>query len=99
MDLRPLALALALIAPAAYAGSGCADDASYGAGCGGGYPSVPDYGTRTDLYIRDGGQIDVYKHQATGEGDNLRIYDYESGMRVDHGGSTLDDEFEEDLDY
>lgn len=105
MTTKALALALALIAPAANAA--CESWMATGSTnwireCNGGvdpYPQTPDHGTRTDLYIRDGGQIDVYKHQATGEGDNLRIYDYESGMRVDHGGSTLDDEFEEDLDY
>lgn len=88
MDLRPLALALALAAPITNAGSGCADDPSYGAGCGGGYPSAPDYGTRQDVYVRDNGQIEVFRHQATSPGDNLRIYDYEVGTRVDQGGST-----------
>lgn len=115
MDLRPLALALALIAPAANAAceswmasgstlwdkecnggqraaqvqssGSCETDSAYGAGCGGKYPAVPDHGTRTDVYVRDDGQLDVYKHQATGAGDNLRVYDYESGARVENGSS------------
>ncbi len=93
MDLRPFALALALIAPAANAGSGCADDPSYGAGCGGGYPAVPDYGTRTDVYLDEQGRVDgVYKHQATGEGDNLRIYNSDMMLLND---DMLDEDFDE----
>ena len=89
MDLRPFALVLALITPAAYAGSGCGDDPSYGAGCGGNYPAPPKREVSRDIYVRDGGQVDVYEHDAITPGDNLRVYDYESGMRVDGGGSTI----------
>lgn len=87
MDLRPLALALALIAPAANAA--CDYTKSAEGPCGWTeYPQTPDYGTRQDVYVRDNGQIEVFRHQATSPGDNLRIYDYESSMRVDQGGST-----------
>lgn len=56
--------------------------------CNGGvdpYPQTPDYGTRQDVYVHDNGQIEVFRHQATSPGDNLRVYDYESSMRVDQG--------------
>ena len=94
MDLRPLALALALIAPAANAA--CESWMATGSTnwireCNGGvdpYPQTPDHGTRQDVYVRDNGQIEVFRHQATSPGDNLRIYDYEVGARVDQGGST-----------
>ncbi len=97
MDLRPLALALALAAPTANAA--CESwmtpgTDTWSASCNGGrefmddYPKAQDYGTRTDVYVRDNGQVEVFEHQATGQGDNLRIYDYESSMRVDQGGST-----------
>lgn len=94
MDLRPFALALALIAPAANAA--CESWMATGSTnwireCNGGvdpYPQTPDHGTRQDVYVRDNGQIEVFRHQATSPGDNLRIYDYEVGTRVDQGGST-----------
>jgi len=91
MDLRPLALALALAAPAANAA--CESWMATGSTnwireCNGGvdpYPQTPDHGTRQDVYVRDNGQIEVFRHQATSPGDNLRVYDYESSMRVDQG--------------
>lgn len=94
MNLLPLILPLILIAPAANAA--CESWMATGSTnwireCNGGvdpYPQTPDYGTRQDVYVRDNGQIEVFRHQATSPGDNLRIYDYESSMRVDQGGST-----------
>lgn len=97
MTTKAVALALALIAPAANAA--CESWMATGSTnwireCNGGrefmddYPKAQDYGTRTDVYVRDNGQVEVFEHQATGRGDNLRIYDYESSMRVDQGGST-----------
>lgn len=100
MDLRPLALALALIAPAANAA--CESWMATGSTnwireCNGGvdpYPQTPDHGTRTDVYLDEQGRVDgVYKHQATGEGDNLRIYS-DQMMLIDPM-DELDEDFDE----
>lgn len=95
MDLRPFALVLALIAPAANAA--CESWMATGSTnwvreCNGGvevYPTAPKREVSHDIYVRDGGQVDVYEHDAITPGDNLRVYDYESSMRVDGGGATI----------
>ena len=77
MDLRlkPLCFALLLLAGNATAGSGCADDASYGAGCGGGYPQPQEYGTRTDVYLTNDGRIgQINQHLSSDEDDEVRFY-------------------------
>lgn len=90
MDLRPFALVLALIAPAAYAGSGCGDDPSYGAGCGGNYPAPPKRGTRTEVYLHNNGYVETYRSDALFEEDEIAVYDYESGDLLDE--DELEDE-------
>lgn len=98
MTTKAVVLALALIAPAANAA--CESWMATGSTnwireCNGGrefmddYPQAPKRGVSHDLYIHDNGQVDVYEHDAITPGDNLRVYDYESSMRVDGGGSTI----------
>jgi hypothetical protein len=86
MDAKPLLLAL-FLAPAGAFANGCATDPSYGAGCGGGYPQASTatpqidynygYGTRTDVYLRGDGQIQVYEHMSSGPDDEVRVYDWQ----------------------
>lgn len=79
MHLKTLCLGLLLLAGNATAGSGCADDASYGVGCGGGYPQPQEYGTRTDVYLTDDGRIErVYRHLSNDEDDEVRVYGAEA---------------------
>lgn len=102
MDLRPLALALALIAPAANAA--CESWMATGSTnwireCNGGvdpYPQTPDHGTRTDVYLDSQGRVTgAYKHQVTSPGDNLRVYS-PGLMLIDELDAM--DELDEDFD-
>lgn len=91
MDLRPFALALVASAAQADCGYPGTDgyDACTRAEYLGDYPMPPKREVSHDIYVRDGGQVNVYEHDAITPGDNLRVYDYESSMRVDGGGATI----------
>lgn len=36
------------------------------------------YGTRTDVYLRGDGQIQVYEHMSSGPSDEVRVYDWQN---------------------
>lgn len=88
MDLKPLILSLALI-PAAGRAEPLpltpynfeeAQQRLMDEGMDGkvepGYVA-PEYGTRTDIYLMDDGEIQIQEHMANDEDDEVRVYDYD----------------------
>ena len=84
MDLKPLILSLALIP--AFAQAGEFDPEGYEPARGssawneahGVNPTAPvEYGTRTDIYLMEDGDVQIQEHMANDEDDEVRVYDYD----------------------
>lgn len=39
--------------------------------------AAPEYGTRTDIYLMDDGEIQIQEHMSSDEDDEVRVYDYD----------------------
>lgn len=88
MDLKPLILSLALI-PAfaqadAYNDQALAGIAAEQQAIEAGEAArlntavaAPEYGTRTDIYLMEDGDVQIQKHMSSDEDDEVRVYDYD----------------------
>lgn len=82
MDLKPLILSLALIPAFAQAEPACGaycpqPPSGFTAEQAFGSAPPTEYGTRTDIYLMDDGEIQIQKHMANDEDDEVRVYDYD----------------------